>query len=221
MHSVGEIRIKFPNVSEDCWPLLDQWTVLIREWNEKVNLISRKDIEYLEERHLAHCLAITNYLDLKSDSQVLDVGTGGGLPGIIMAICYPQAKFTLIDSIGKKVAVVQDLIYRLGLKNAEVFQARAEAIEQKFDFITGRAVKNLPDFFGWIKGNLRRKTRHSIPNGVLYWKGGEIAGELEALRIRPCKTLDLEEMLGDLYFWQKYILHFDAKDILLSNKRNG
>ena len=130
-----------------------------------------------------------------------------------MAICYPQAQFTLIDSIGKKIAVVQDLVDRLDLKNVSALQARAETVNRQFDFITGRAVKNLPEFFGWIKGNLRRGERHSVPNGVLYWKGGEITGELEALGIRPCKTLFLEEMLNDSFFEQKYILHFEASDV--------
>lgn len=218
MYSVNKIKSKFPNISEDCWPLLERWTALVREWNEKVNLISRKDIEHLEERHLAHCLAITNYLKLLPGTQILDVGTGGGLPGIPMAICYPQARFTLIDSIGKKVAVVRDLADRLELKNVEAVQARAETLHRKFDFITGRAVKNLPEFFGWIRSNLRREGRHSIPNGVLYWKGGEIAGELEALGIRPCKTLYLEAMLNDSYFEQKYILHFAVSDVLHSKE---
>ena len=190
---------------------------LIREWNGKVNLISRKDIEHLEERHLAHCLAITNYLELKPGAQILDVGTGGGLPGIPMAICYPHAQFMLIDSIGKKIAVVQDLIDQLGLKNVKALQARAETIKQPFDFITGRAVKNLPEFLGWIKDNLRRGKRHSIPNGVLYWKGGELAEELEALGIYPSQTLYLEKMLGDPYFEQKYVLHFALEDVLRSN----
>lgn len=211
---MNRIKSKFPNISEDSWPLLEQWALLLRGWNEKVNLISRKDIEHLEERHLAHCLAITNYLELKPDAQILDVGTGGGLPGIIMAICYPQAQFTLIDSIGKKIAVVQDLIEQLELENATALKTRAETIKQQFDFITGRAVKNLPEFFSWIKGNLRRKSYHAVPNGVLYWKGGELAEELEALGIRPCRTLHLETMLEDPYFEQKYILHFEAKDIL-------
>ena len=103
----------------------------MREWNEKVNLISRKDIEYLEQRHLTHCLAITNYLKLMPGARIMDVGTGGGLPGIPMAICYPQAHFTLIDSIGKKIKIVQDLIDRLKLKNVQAKQIRAEAIKQK------------------------------------------------------------------------------------------
>jgi 16S rRNA (guanine527-N7)-methyltransferase len=212
-HPVNKIKSKFPNISKDSWPLIERWMALMRVWNEKVNLISRKDIEHLEERHLAHCLAITNHLQLMPGAQVLDVGTGGGLPGIIMAICYPQAQFTLIDSIGKKIAVVEDLIHQLGLENVKALQTRAESINQQFDFITGRAVKNLPEFFSWIKGNLRRGKRHSIPNGVLYWKGGQIAGELETLGIRPTKTIHLEAMLEDPFFEQKYILHFDARDV--------
>ena len=215
IHRMNRIlKSKFPHVSEASWSLLGQLAALLREWNERINLISRKDIEHLEERHLAHCLAITNYLKLMPDARVLDVGTGGGLPGIPMAICYPQAQFTLIDSIAKKIAVVQDLVDRLGLKNVEALQMRAEAVDRKFDFVTGRAVKNLPQFFSWIKGNLRRGERHSAPNGVLYWKGGAIEDEFDALGFRPRKIISLETMLEDAYFEQKYILHFDARDIV-------
>ena len=130
-----------------------------------------------------------------------------------MAICYPQAHFTLIDSIGKKIAVVKYLAEKLGLKNVEARQCRAEEIKKEFDFITGRAVKNLPEYFSWIRGNLRRGERNSIPNGVLYWKGGELEDELEALGIRPRKTISLQETFSDPYFEQKYILHFDARDV--------
>ena len=98
-----EYRVLFPNVTEDMWSVLDEWSVLLREWNEKINLISRKDIEHLEDRHMAHCLAITNHLKIMKGARIMDVGTGGGFPGILMAICYPQAQFTLIDSIGKKI----------------------------------------------------------------------------------------------------------------------
>lgn len=198
---------------ESAWPVLVEWAALIREWNGKINLISRKDIEHLEQRHLAHCLAITNHLKLMHGTRVMDVGTGGGFPGLIMAICYPQAQFVLIDSIGKKIAVVQDIIARLGLKNVEARQCRAESVNKQFDFITGRAVKNLPEYFGWIKGNLRKGQRNSIPNGVLYWKGGELEPEFAALGIRPRLTIDLANELGDDYFAQKYILHFDARDV--------
>jgi 16S rRNA (guanine527-N7)-methyltransferase len=206
------IRQQFPNVNEEAWPVLEAWGGLLREWNEKINLISRKDIEHLEGRHLSHCLAITNHLKLMNGARIMDVGTGGGFPGIIMAICYPQAHFTLIDSIGKKITVVQDLVDKLGLKNVEARQCRAEEIKKQFDFITGRAVKNLPEYFSWIRGNLRRGERNSIPNGVLYWKGGELEDELAALGIQPRKTISLQETFADPYFEQKYILHFDARD---------
>lgn len=210
---MDSIRHKFPNIDPQTWPVLEQWVVLLREWNEKINLISRKDIEFLEARHLAHCLAITNHLKLMQGARILDVGTGGGFPGLIMAICYPQAQFTLIDSIGKKIGVVQDIAEKLNLKNVEARQVRAEQVNKQFDFVTGRAVKNLPEFFSWIKGNVRRGERNSIPNGVLYWKGGELDDELEAVGIRPRKVIDLEPLFEDSYFEKKFILHFDARDV--------
>lgn len=216
--SVEQLKQQFPNIAADRWPVLEQWAQLLREWNEKINLISRKDIEHLEERHLSHCLAITNHLKLMQGTRIMDVGTGGGFPGIIMAICYPQAQFTLIDSIGKKITVVQDLIDQLGLKNAEAKQTRAEAINKQFDFITGRAVKNLPEYFSWIKGNVRRGEKNTIPNGVLYWKGGDMDDELEALGIRPRKVIELEDAFSDPFFAQKYILHFDARDVPRARK---
>lgn len=216
--SVEQLKEQFPNISEETWPVLEKWAVLLREWNEKINLISRKDIEYLEERHLSHCLAITNHLKLMNGARIMDVGTGGGFPGILMAICYPQAHFTLIDSIGKKITVVQDLIEKLGLKNVEAKQTRAEEIKKQFDFVTGRAVKNLPEFFMWIKNNVRRGEKNTIPNGVLYWKGGDMDDELEVLGIRPRKVINLQETFSDPYFEHKYILHFDARDVPRARK---
>lgn len=207
------LRSRFPNIDEQTWPVLEAWAELIREWNGKINLISRKDIEHLEERHLAHCLAITNHLKLMNGARVMDVGTGGGFPGLVMAVCYPQAQFTLIDSIGKKIGVVRDIAARLNLRNVDARQLRAEQVNRQFDFITGRAVKNLPEFFSWIRTNLRRGQRNSIPNGVLYWKGGELEPELEAIGIRPRMTIDLQTELGGEYFERKYILHFDARDV--------
>lgn len=212
------IRAQFPNIDDPTWATLEEWAVLLRDWNSKINLISRKDIDHLEGRHLSHCLAITNHLKLMNGTRIMDVGTGGGFPGIIMAICYPQAHFTLIDSIGKKITVVQDLVDKLGLKNVEARQCRAEQVNKQFDFITGRAVKNLPEYFSWIKTNLRRGERNSIPNGVLYWKGGDLDDELKALGIQPRKTISLEETFSDPYFEQKYILHFDARDVPRARK---
>tara|TARA_X000000368_G_scaffold212700_2_gene168039 strand:- start:92 stop:739 length:648 start_codon:yes stop_codon:yes gene_type:complete len=198
----------FPNITENSWELLETWVDLLKEWNKKINLISRKDIEALEERHLMHCLAVTNVLKLKPGAQILDVGTGGGLPGLPMAICYPEAQFTLIDSIGKKVNAVADISDSLGLKNVEVLQIRAEAIETKFDFITGRAVKNLPEFINWIKNNVRSGSDHSLENGLLYWKGGLFENELSTLKAQPSNSFKLGVMLKNSYFSEKFLLHF-------------
>ena len=200
----------FPNISEGTWPILEHWAELLREWNVKINLISRKDIDALEERHLMHCLAITNTLTLKKGARILDVGTGGGLPGLPMAICYPQAKFTLVDSIAKKVGVVHSIAKELGLKNVEAKQVRAETLKIKFDFVTGRAVKNLPEFLSWISNNLIEGYKNSLPNGVIYWKGGEIEAELNELGIKPKICVNLEKMLQIKYFEDKYILHIQA-----------
>ncbi|CAI8294116.1 MAG: Ribosomal RNA small subunit methyltransferase G [Opitutia bacterium UBA7350] len=208
-----DLYSNFPEIEPSAWALLENWAERLRDWNEKINLISRKDIEHLESRHLAPCLAITNHLKLMKGARVLDVGTGGGFPGLIMAICYPQAQFTLVDSIGKKVAVVRDIADQLGLKNVETRQTRAESIRREFDFITGRAVKNLPEYFSWIQSNLRRGQRNSLPNGVLYWKGGDLAAEYAAIGIEPRYRIDLEAELKDPYFARKYILHFDARDV--------
>ncbi len=198
----------FPNITENSWELLETWVDLLKEWNKKINLISRKDIEALEERHLMHCLAVTNVLKLKPGAQILDVGTGGGLPGLPMAICYPEAQFTLIDSIGKKVNAVANISDSLGLKNVEVLQIRAEAIETKFDFITGRAVKNLPEFINWIKNNVRSGSDHSLENGLLYWKGGLFENELSTLKAQPSNSFKLGVMLKNSYFSEKFLLHF-------------
>ena len=212
----------FPNISEDTWPILERWAELLREWNTKINLISRKDIDALEERHLVHCLAITNTLILKKGARILDVGTGGGLPGLLMAICYPQAKFTLIDSIAKKVGVVQSIAGDLGLANVEAKQVRAQALKPQFDFVTGRAVKNLPEFLSWISNNLQKGNKHSLPNGVIYWKGGFIEHELKSLGLQFKTCVDLERALRNSYFKDKFIIHIRAealKKCVFRNKK--
>ncbi|MAV38975.1 MAG: 16S rRNA (guanine(527)-N(7))-methyltransferase RsmG [Puniceicoccaceae bacterium] len=200
----------FPHIHTDAWPVLEHWGELLREWNTKINLISRKDIDALNERHLVHCLAVTNILQIKGTAKFLDVGTGGGLPGLPMAICYPQAQFTLIDSVGKKIQVVRSIADALGLKNVSARQMRAEDLGERFDFITGRAVKNLPEFLSWIGNNARSGHKHSLANGLLYWKGGAFAEELASTQYAPDQIVDLGAMLNNPYFCEKYILHFHA-----------
>ena len=153
----------------------------------------------LEIKHLAHCLTITKFLRLMPKTQVLDVGTGGGLPGIPMAICYPQAKFTLMDSIAKKVMVVEDMASKLRLSNVSVRRGRVEELPKKknYDFVLGRAVTALPVFFGWVRDKVARGSRNSPANGILYLKGGDYRDELKSSGLTPAKIWNLDEFLPE------------------------
>ena len=200
----------FPELSSESWDQLKEYTSLLREWNEKINLVSRKDMDRLETKHLAHCLTITNFLRLMPKAQVLDVGTGGGLPGIPLAICYPQARFTLMDSIGKKVMVVEDMVKRLNLENVEIRRGRVEELPKKrtYDFIIGRAVSALPTFIGWVNNKIRKGARNSPANGILYLKGGDYTEELKTSGLHPAKIWNLDELLPQAELGEKYLIHF-------------
>ena len=200
----------FPELEDEVWTKLRTYADLMREWNEKVNLVSRKNIGEFEMRHLAHCLAVTSFLKLMKRSTVLDVGTGGGLPGIPMAICYPQARFTLVDSIAKKVKAVSDIVDRLGLRNVKVLRARVEELPTKhtFDFVTGRAVTTIPKLHGWVRKRLHKGQRNSITNGILYWKGGNWKEELVGSHLKPANVWDIAKLLPEAGCEEKYILHF-------------
>ena len=200
----------FPELSSESWEQLKEYTSLLREWNEKINLVSRKDMDRFETKHLAHCLTITNFLRLMPKAQVLDVGTGGGLPGIPLAICYPQARFTLMDSIGKKVMVVEDMVKRLNLQNVEILRGRVEELPKKrtYDFIIGRAVSALPTFFGWVNNKIRKGARNSPANGILYLKGGDYTEELKTSGLHPAKIWNLDELLPQAELGEKYLIHF-------------
>ena len=200
----------FPDLEEDKWVRLQEYCELLREWNAKINLVSRKDTDRLETKHLAHCLTITQFLRLMPKARLLDVGTGGGLPGIPLAICYPQAHFTLIDSIGKKVMVVEDMIQKLGLKNIEVRRGRVEELPRKrrYDFVIGRAVTALPTFFGWVQDKIAKGGKHSPSNGILYLKGGDYTEELKTSGLHPAKIWNLDEPLPEAELGEKYLIHF-------------
>ena len=200
----------FPDLEQETWTKLIEYTSLLREWNAKINLVSRKDTDRLEIKHLAHCLTITKFLRLMPKARLLDVGTGGGLPGIPLAICYPQARFTLMDSIGKKVMVVEDMVKRLDLQNAEVIRGRVEELPKKksYDFVIGRAVTALPTFFGWVQNKIAKGAKHSPANGILYLKGGDYTEELNSSGLHPAKIWDLDELLPEAELGEKFLIHF-------------
>ncbi|MDF9826689.1 16S rRNA (guanine527-N7)-methyltransferase [Ereboglobus sp. PH5-5] len=205
----------FPEITSAQWALLERMASLHREWNAKINLVSRKDIDNLEWHHYAPCVAAVKFLRLMNGATVLDVGTGGGFPGLILAALYPQARFTLADSVGKKITVVADIAQRLDLRNVEARNIRVETLRREYDFVTGRAVTSLPAFIQLIRAHARPGEKSSPGNGVIYWKGGALAAEEEALGIAPSRVLSLAETLADAgdYFHEKYIVHYRQRDL--------
>ncbi|MBU63823.1 MAG: 16S rRNA (guanine(527)-N(7))-methyltransferase RsmG [Opitutae bacterium] len=204
------LRRWFPELPEEAWEGLAAYTELLREWNRKINLVSRKDADRIETKHLAHSLIATKFLRLMPKASLLDVGTGGGMPGIPLAICYPAANFTLIDSIAKKIVAVDDMVTRIGLKNVTVIRGRAEELPAKrnFDFVLGRAVTDLSVFYRWVRNKIRKGSHHAPANGILYWKGGDYSKELETSRLRPARVWDLAEHLPEAGLEEKYLVHF-------------
>ena len=204
------IRQHFPEISDEQFAKLSAYRELIADWNDKINLISRSDVENLPKRHILHSLAIAKTARFAPGSSILDVGTGGGFPGIPLAILFPESRFFLIDSIGKKIKVVQDCIERLGLANTRARQIRAENVDQQFDFIVARAVTQLPKFMGWIRRKVKCSNINQIANGVLYLKGGdlseEFAGIPEKASVHPIRDyFDYDE------FDEKYVIHIPLK----------
>ncbi len=211
-----KLKAAFPNgeIADEQWLKIEKLAALHREWNSKINLVSRKDIENLEWHHYAPCLAAVKFLKLMAGTRVAAIDTGGGYAGLLLAILFPCANFTLVDSVAKKILVVSDIAKKLALKNVETHVGRAEKITKKFDFVTGRAVSNLPQFFDFTRQLIRPGAKNSIPNGILYWKGGEITHETEILRCVPEKIYELEKILSDEFFAQKFILHFHFKNVM-------
>lgn len=196
----------FPNLSQQ---QLDQYELLAKEflsWNEKINLISRKDTENLFEHHILHSLAIAKVCKFKPQCEVMDIGTGGGFPGLPLAIMFPETKFYLVDSIGKKIKVVQALIETLGLKNVKAEQIRAENVNRQFDFIVSRAVTYLPDFMQWTKGKISKIQYHDLANGVLYLKGGDLTEELSTIK-NKIKIYDIDNYFEEEFFQTKKVIH--------------
>ncbi len=174
--------------------------------NDKINVISRKDIELILERHVLHSLFIAKHIKFKAGANILDVGTGGGFPGIPLAILNPDTNFHLIDSIGKKITVVNDAAQALGLKNVTAEQKRAEKVKAKYDFVTCRAVTRLSNFMPWVRHNISPVHNHSIKNGILALKGGDLSEEINEIREKVTQ-LDLSKWSDNEFFSTKKLLH--------------
>ena len=169
----------FPNLTDEQREQFAKLGSLYKDWNLKINVVSRKDIDEIYLRHVLHSLGIAKVIQLQKGAKILDVGTGGGFPGIPLAIMFPECDFTLVDSIGKKIRVVEEVVEGLGLKNVKAINKRVEDIEDQYDFIVSRAVAAMPTFVRWISGRIKSKSKHRIKNGILYLKGGDLTEELK------------------------------------------
>ncbi|MCV2486353.1 16S rRNA (guanine(527)-N(7))-methyltransferase RsmG [Flavobacterium sp. SH_e] len=206
---MDEILKYFPNLSDLQIEQFQKLDFLYHDWNEKINVISRKDIDSLYTKHILHSLGIAKIMKFEPGATVLDVGTGGGFPGIPLAILFPETRFYLIDVIAKKIKVVQGVADALELKNVKAEQKRAELVKGDFDFIVSRAVTNMPDFVSWIKDKIKKQHKHTLKNGILYLKGGDLADELKDF---PNATLyDLADYFEDEFFETKKVVHLPLK----------
>ena len=195
----------FPSLSASQIEKFKNLPILYEDWNSKINVISRKDINFFYERHLLHSLGIAKVVQFLPNAKILDVGTGGGFPGIPLAILFPQTHFFLIDSIGKKIKVVEEVIAALDLKNISVSKIRAENFNQKVDFVVSRAVTQMDIFVPWVKKNIRSTHKHSIKNGILYLKGGDLTQEL--LKFPKAQQFDLAQHFNDDFFEMKKVVY--------------
>ncbi|MEP2774159.1 MAG: 16S rRNA (guanine(527)-N(7))-methyltransferase RsmG [Fulvivirga sp.] len=196
----------FPELSQKQKDQFAQLYDLYVEWNSQINVISRKDIEELYVRHVLHSLGIAKVMNFAPDTDVLDVGTGGGFPGIPLAILFPDTNFYLVDSIGKKIKVVNAIAGALQLPNVKAEQIRAEQIDMKFDFVVSRAVTRLKPFYQWVKGKFKKNSINDMPNGILYLKGGDLKEELNESKKRY-KLFDLTDYFEEDFFETKKVVY--------------
>ncbi|HRL72500.1 MAG: 16S rRNA (guanine(527)-N(7))-methyltransferase RsmG [Flavobacterium sp.] len=209
---MDEILKYFPNLTAIQKEQFEKLDFLYHDWNEKINVISRKDIDALYTKHILHSLGIAKIIQFEPGTYVLDVGTGGGFPGIPLAILFPETRFYLIDVIAKKIKVVQAVAEGLELKNVRAEQMRAENVKGDFDFIVSRAVTNMPDFVSWVETKIKKNNKHELKNGILYLKGGDLSEELKDF---PKATeYNLADFFEDEFFETKKVVHLPLKFVV-------
>ncbi len=203
------IRKYFPDLTEDQINKFEQLEHLYKDWNLKINVVSRKDIDEIYIRHVLHSLGIAKIQQFKPGSKIMDVGTGGGFPGIPLAILFPDSEFHLVDSIGKKIKVVNEVTEGLGLQNVTSFNERVEDIKGEYDFIVSRAVAVMPTFVRWVKGKIAKESRHDRRNGILYLKGGDLTEELKDYR--TVEIFELSDYFEEEFFDTKKVVYLPMK----------
>jgi len=206
MNSEQLILKYFPDISEIQKDQFSKLLSIYTEWNNQINVISRKDTDNFYERHVLHSLGIAKIQKFEDNSDILDIGTGGGFPGIPLAILYPNCNFLLVDSIGKKIKVVQEVAKTLNLTNVTAIHERAENIDQQFDFIVSRAVTAMPAFLKWTKDKFKKKSVHDLKNGILYLKGGDLTEEMKGVK-KFYKTYDLKSIFEEVFFDTKKVVY--------------
>ena len=202
---------QFPDLNEKQITQLSSLKNIYETWNSKINVISRKDIENIYIRHILHSLSIAKFIKFKRDATILDLGTGGGFPGIPLAIIFPDSNFILVDSIRKKIAVVDEVVKELGLKNIDSQWSRAEDLDYSYDFLVTRAVAKMPTLINWSKGRFNNYSFHDIENGIIALKGGDIDDELKGISEK--KILDIKNIFDIQYFSDKKIVYVPSSII--------
>ncbi len=198
----------FPELTETQQELFAQFMPLFKEWNDQINMVSRKDIDNLEVRHVLHSLAIAKFMPFQAGATIMDLGTGGGFPGIPLAILFPATEFVLIDSRGKKIMVVQEIVQKLGLTNVRAIHGRAEETKVQCDFVVTRAVAKMEKIFNWTRRHLKRKHSHIYPNGIIALKGGDIKAEMKEVPGKPYwEMVPIREYFDEVEFEDKKVVY--------------
>ncbi|WP_394906832.1 16S rRNA (guanine(527)-N(7))-methyltransferase RsmG [uncultured Mesonia sp.] len=203
------IKHYFPGLSQDQIDKFTQLNELYQDWNQKINVVSRKDIDEIYLRHVLHSLGIAKIQGFKPGAKIMDVGTGGGFPGVPLAILFPETSFHLVDSIGKKIKVVNEVVEGLGLENVRSSNCRVEEVDEQYDFIVSRAVAQMDTFVRWVKGKIAKRQQHELKNGILYLKGGDLSEELAVYE--TAKIYDLKDYFEEDFFETKSVVHLPMK----------